>query len=82
MENLAYFLQEKGAITSGGKTFKDDKVKSILQNPFYYGHFLYCGKLHEGRHTPIISKSLYDKVKLLLNSADTPKTSPSPQRHF
>ena len=35
MKNLAYFLQEKGAITSGGKTFKDDKMKSILQNPFY-----------------------------------------------
>ena len=66
MENLAYFLQENGAITSGGKTFKDDKVKSILQNPFYYGHFLYCGELYEGRHTPIISKSLYDKVQAVI----------------
>ena len=68
MENLAYFLQEKGAITSGGKTFKDDKVKSILQNPFYYGHFLYNGELHEGRHTPIISKSLYDKVQQVIET--------------
>ena len=68
MENLAYFLQEKGAITSGGKTFKDDKVKSILQNPFYYGHFLYNGELHEGRHTPIISKALYDKVQQVIET--------------
>ena len=68
MENLAYFLQEKGAITSGGKTFKDDKVKSILQNPFYYGHFLYNGELHEGRHTAIISKALYDKVQQVIET--------------
>lgn len=68
MENLAYFLQENGAITSGGKTFKDDKVKTILQNPFYYGHFLYNGELHEGRHTPIISKALYDKVQQVIET--------------
>jgi site-specific DNA recombinase len=68
MEQLAYFLQENGAITSGGKTFKDDKVKSILQNPFYYGHFLYNGELHEGRHTPIISKALYDKVQQVIET--------------
>ena len=68
MEKLAYFLQENGAITSGGKTFKDDKVKSILQNPFYYGHFLYNGELHEGRHTPIISKALYDKVQQVIET--------------
>jgi len=68
MENLAYFLQENGAITSGGNTFKDDKVKSILQNPFYYGHFLYNGELHEGRHTPIISKALYDKVQQVIET--------------
>ena len=68
MERLADFLQENGAITSGGKTFKDDKVKSILQNPFYYGHFLYNGELHEGRHTPIISKALYDKVQQVIET--------------
>ena len=68
MENLAIFLKENGAITRGGKLFKDDKVKSILQNPFYYGHFLYGGELHEGRHTPIISKALYDKVQRVIET--------------
>ena len=68
MEQLAYFLQENGAITKGGKTFKDDKIKSILQNPFYYGHFLYKGELHEGRHAPIISKTLYDKVQQVIDT--------------
>jgi len=66
MADIADFLKENGAITSGGRTFKDDKVKSILQNPFYYGHFIYNGELHEGRHTPIVSKALWDKVQAVI----------------
>ena len=66
MADIADFLKENGAITSGGKLFKDDKVKSILQNPFYYGHFIYNGELHEGRHTPIVSKALWDKVQAVI----------------
>lgn len=66
MADIADFLRENGAITSGGKLFKDDKVKSILQNP-YYGHFIYNGELHEGRHTPTVSKSLWDKVQAVID---------------
>ena len=82
MEKLAYFLQEKGAITSGGKTFKDDKVKSILQNPFYYGHFLYNGELHEGRHTPVISKALYDKVQQVIKTRGHTQKQTKPTTPF
>ncbi len=82
MENLAYFLQENGAITSGGKTFKDDKVKSILQNPFYYGHFLYNGELHEGRHTPIISKALYDRVQQVIETRGHTQKQTKPTTPF
>ena len=66
MADIADFLKENGAITSGGKLFKDDKVKSILQNPFYYGHFIYNSELHEGRHMPIVSKALWDKVQAVI----------------
>lgn len=66
MAGIADFLRENGAITSGGKLFKDDKVKRILQNPFYYGHFRYNGELHEGRHTPIVSKALWDNVQAVI----------------
>ena len=66
MADIADFLRKNGAITSGGKLFKDDKVKRILQNPFYYGHFRYNGELHEGRHVPIVSKSLWDKVQAVI----------------
>jgi hypothetical protein len=66
IEKISQFLQENGAITRGGKPFKRDKIKWILQNPFYYGHFRYNGELYEGRHEPIITKSLYDKVQAVI----------------
>jgi resolvase domain protein len=67
MTDIADFLKENGVITRGGKLFKDDKIKSILQNPFYYGHFRYNGELHEGRHMPIVPKSLWDKVQAVID---------------
>ena len=82
MADIADFLQENGAITSGGKLFKDDKVKSILQNPFYYGHFIYNGELHEGRHTPIVSKSLWDKVQAVIEQRGHTKPQTKEQIPF
>ena len=35
----------------------------MLTNPFYYGHFRYLGEVYEGKHTPIISKRLFDDVQ-------------------
>ncbi len=38
----------------------------MLRNPFYYGHFEYAGELYEGKHAPIISKAVFDKVQAVL----------------
>ena len=78
MSEVADFLFEKGVKTdgkyykrngktsAGGKRLKDDRMKKILQNPFYYGHFVYHGETHEGVHAPIISKVLFDKVQSVM----------------
>ncbi len=39
----------------------------ILNNPFYYGSFLWKGKLYQGVHEPIISKQQYDQVQFILS---------------
>lgn len=57
---------EHGIKTSGGKPYSKDKVKYILKNPFYYGHFVYAGEIYEGKHTPIISKKLFNKVQSVI----------------
>jgi len=38
----------------------------MLTNPFYYGHFRYAGEVYEGKHTPIMSKKLFDTVQSVL----------------
>ena len=61
--DIADYLYSQGIKTKGGKVYKPDKVKKILTNPFYYGHFVYRGEIHEGKHTPLMSKKLYDDVQ-------------------
>lgn len=41
------------------------QIYRILTNPFYYGYFEYPvgGPLYEGKHQPIITKELFDKVR-------------------
>ena len=58
--------KRKGAIKRGGNKIKDDRIKKILKNPFYYGYFMYNDELHKGEHTTIISKSLCDKCQRVM----------------
>ena len=64
--DIAKYLYANGVKTKGGKMYKPDKVKQILTNPFYYGHFVYKGELYEGKHTPLISKKLFDRVQAVV----------------
>ena len=64
--DIADYLYSQGIKTKGGKVYKPDKVKKILTNPFYYGHFVYRGEIHEGKHIPLISKKLYDDVQIVV----------------
>lgn len=56
-----------------GTKYKKDRIRRILSNPFYYGHFLYKGEVYEGTHKPIISKKLFDKVQTVLAERGRPR---------
>ena len=48
----------------GHKPVKPDYLrKYILQNPFYYGVFKYNGEVYQGKHQPLITKKLFDRVQ-------------------
>jgi site-specific DNA recombinase len=64
--DIAEFLASKGIKTRGGLPLKKDRIKKMLTNPLYYGHFRYAGEVYEGKHTPIISKKLFDRVQATL----------------
>ena len=71
-QDISAYLYENGIKTSGGKPYSKDKVKYILKNPFYYGHFIYGGEVHEGKHEPIISKKLWDEVQAVIERRSRP----------
>ncbi len=73
-EDISNFFTLHG-VKPNGKTikFKKDRIRRILANPFYYGNFLYAGEMYEGKHEPIISKKLFDKVQTVLIERGRPR---------
>ena len=80
MQDISDFLYREGGMTKGKKPLSKDQIKKILTNPFYYGHFRYAGEVHEGKHSAIISKQLYDRVQTVLARRCHPqKNATAPQ---
>jgi len=43
-------------------------VERILKNPFYTGSFLWNGNLYRGKHTAVISRTLFDQVQQVIGN--------------
>ena len=67
MREVSGFLAKKGILHPNGKYFSVTRIRKILTNSYYYGHFVYAGEVYEGRQGPIISKQLFDKVQEIIN---------------
>ena len=80
LEDISNFLAQNNIFSSGGKRIKRDRISFILSNPFYYGHFRYASEIHEGKHQPLVSKKIFDKVQEVLRQRGKPqKTKNEPQ---
>jgi DNA invertase Pin-like site-specific DNA recombinase len=64
------------------KKFALSSIEHTLKNPFYYGHFLYRGELHEGTHKPMVSKKLYDRIQDVLRDKNKPRKKQPDKRPF
>jgi site-specific DNA recombinase len=73
LEDIANFLAQNGILRRTGKVWHKDRVKYLLTNPFYYGHFRYAKELYESKHEPIIAKKLFDKVQEVLKQRGRPR---------
>lgn len=60
-----------------GDQFAESAVHTMFANPFYYGMLEYEGELYQGAHGPMVSKSEYDRVQLLIRRPGRKR----PQRH-
>lgn len=64
------WLKEIKFVTKNGKPLTLSNVYTILNNHFYHGVFEYpksSGKWYEGKHTPIITKDLFDDAQKQLH---------------
>jgi site-specific DNA recombinase len=56
-------IRLKGPLTKEG-------LRRILTNSLYYGPFKWNGVLYQGKHEPIITKMLFDRVQAILHNGD------------
>jgi len=64
LKSLAKELYNKGFRTrSNSDHISKSTLERILKSPFYYGYFRQKGELYKGKHTPLISKALWDRVQ-------------------
>ncbi|MBI3408098.1 MAG: recombinase family protein [Planctomycetes bacterium] len=60
----------------GSRPISKSKVEWILKNPFYTGQFRWHGKLLMGKHEPIISRDLFDRVQAMFVARERKKGKP------
>jgi site-specific DNA recombinase len=64
--DIYHWLKEIDFRSINDKHFSLSNIYRLLKNPFYYGEFEYpvgSGNWYKGRHTPLISKNIYNKVQ-------------------
>lgn len=57
------WLKEINFQTKNGKLLALSRIYSTLNNPFYYGEFQYGDEWYKGKHEPLVSKELWEKVQ-------------------
>jgi DNA invertase Pin-like site-specific DNA recombinase len=71
------WLKKMGFKARSGKPLVLGNVYLLLRKPFYYGEFEYptgSGEWYQGKHTPIITKELFEKVQAAIGDHYIPKT--------
>lgn len=84
LEDVSDFLAQCGILSCGGKRIHKMMATFILSNSLYTGLFRYFKELHKGKHEPIITKKIFDKVGEVLKQRVRPhyKTKNEPQPYY
>lgn len=63
IEDLSGWAARNGLRTRKGGVIRTGSLHRLIQNPIYYGTFRWHEKEYEGKHEPLISRSLFDRVQ-------------------
>jgi len=73
LKGLQKLITSAGLLTRRGRPLSIATIQHILENPIYYGVFEYYGELHQGKHQPMITKKLFDKVQAVMKDKARPR---------
>ncbi len=66
LRKVLALAHEQGLESYRGKPLCASSLQRILRNAFYAGMIRYKGELYRGKHQPLISKSLFERVQTKL----------------
>src|SRR3989344_6132515 len=78
VQKLNEILTAKGFRSKGGQLIHWKLLYKVLRHSFYYGYITYNDIIYKGLHKPLISKTLFDKVQLAIDS----KANKFKKNHF
>lgn len=73
LRSLVKLAYDHGLVSKKGKSLARSAVHKVLSDPIYYGDFRWNGRLYSGKHQPVVSKELWDRVQLVLKDRHRPK---------
>lgn len=75
VSRLTKIAFEAGLTRKGsGKPLARSAIHKLLKNKIYYGDFDWNGVTYSGKHEPIVSRQLWQKVQDILSDRDSSKT--------
>lgn len=78
IKKLVEVMRESGLRSSLGRSVPKSRIASLLGDPFYIAKIRYNGVVHQGKHEPLISEELFEKVQQVMHGRSTPHY----QKHF
>ena len=73
LNKLRKEIYSDGLKSTNGRPLSKSMVEWILKNPFYFGEFVWKSDRYVGKHEPLISRLLYEKVQTQLRRDGKPK---------
>ena len=69
LETLVRLMTRRGLTNTRGGAITKNVLSSVLNNPFYTGLIVVkrTGETYEGKHEPLVSRSLFDAVQAILS---------------
>ena len=72
LDRLSETINALGLVGRKGEYFSRSHYHRILQQPIYCGIIRYSGEEYEGKHQPIVSKTLFDDVQSVIRHRARP----------